>query len=113
MDRDAADVAGRLDELAVELSDQPAGELVVDLQQLPPAPIPEPGGPLGGGDDVGEQHCCQYATGLGAASGPGEELLDAIQGASGASQLRSTSDPGSSVSMSKKSPAATSSTGPS
>jgi hypothetical protein len=49
----------------VELFDQPAGELVVHPQQLPPAPVPEPGGPLGGADDVGEQHGGQHAARLG------------------------------------------------
>jgi hypothetical protein len=50
MYRDATDiaVAGRLDELTAELFDQPAGELIVHLQQPPPAAIPHPGGPLGG-----------------------------------------------------------------
>jgi hypothetical protein len=40
-------ITGGLDQLPVELPDQPAGQLVVDLQQLPPAPVAEPGGPLG------------------------------------------------------------------
>jgi hypothetical protein len=64
----------------VELLDQPAGELVVHLQQLPPAPIPEPGGTPGGGDDVGEQHGRQHPAGLGGAPDPGEELVDGVKG---------------------------------
>jgi len=41
---------------AAELLDQPAGQLVVHVQQLPPAPVAQLPSALGRADDVGEQH---------------------------------------------------------
>jgi hypothetical protein len=73
-------VAGGLDELTTELLDQPAGKVVVDLQQLAPAPVPEAGGPLGGAGDIGEQHGRQHPPGPGGSVDAGEELLDVVQG---------------------------------
>lgn len=49
-------VAGRLDQLAAELLDQPPSQVIVDVQQLTPTAIPKPAGLLGRRNDVGEQH---------------------------------------------------------
>jgi hypothetical protein len=78
-------ITGRLHKPAAELLDQPAGQLVVHVQQLPPAPVPQPAGAFGGGDDVGEQHRGQHPIGLGSPTGTGQELLDQIQGELGLS----------------------------
>jgi hypothetical protein len=53
-------VAGGLDQPAAELLDHPAGQLVVDVEQLTPAPVAQLFGPLGRAHDVGEQHRSQH-----------------------------------------------------
>src|SRR5215218_3613679 len=58
-------VAGALDQPPPLLGDQPPGQLVVDVQQLPPAAVAELAGPLGRGHDVGEQHRGQQPPGVG------------------------------------------------
>ena len=73
-------VAGRLDQPAAELLNQAAGQLVVHVQQLAPAPVPQPAGAFGGGDDVGKQHGGQHPIGLDGPVDAGQELLDQVQG---------------------------------
>ena len=72
-------IAGRLDQLAAELLDHPPGHLVVHVEQLAPAPVAEPSGPLGGADDVGEQHGGQHPAGFGSPADASEELLDLVK----------------------------------
>jgi hypothetical protein len=47
-------ITGGLDQLALELLDHPAGQLIVHVQQLPPTLVSELTSPLGRVDDVGE-----------------------------------------------------------
>jgi hypothetical protein len=71
-------VAGGLDEMAAELLDQPAGQLVVHVQQLSPAPVAELPGSAGGTDDVGEQHRRQHPGWVGYGADAGQEPLDVV-----------------------------------
>ena len=57
-------VAGRLDQAATGLLDQPAGQLIMHIQQLRPAAIAKPPGLLGRAYDVGKQHGRQDPRGV-------------------------------------------------
>jgi hypothetical protein len=85
-------ITGGLDQPAAELLDQPAGQLVMDVQQLPPAPVAQCSGPLGRADDIGEQHRRQHAGRFGDPADAGQELLDMVQG-----ELRHLPDSGPST----------------
>src|SRR5829696_1979284 len=73
-------VAGRLDHPPAPLLDQAAADVVVDLEQVPPAAVAELAGPLGRGHDVGEQDRGQHPGRRGGLADPGQELLDGVQG---------------------------------
>ncbi len=49
------------------------------VEQVPPAPVAQLGGPLGRADDVGEQHRGQHTGRFDAAASPDQELLDHSQ----------------------------------
>jgi hypothetical protein len=92
-------IARRLDQAATCLLDQPAGQLIMHIQQLAPAAITQLAGLLGRAHDVGEQHRRQDPGGVLAMAGPGEELLDVTQGELGVSQTIVSSIPGNSTSF--------------
>ena len=71
-------VAHRLDLAAPVALELGAHELVVARKQLTPARVAERRGALGGGDDVGEHHSCEYAIGNRRLTSAGQELLDLL-----------------------------------
>ena len=56
-------VAGDPDLLAAEPLQMVSDERVMLVEECCPAPVAELGGPLGGADDVGEEHGCENAMG--------------------------------------------------
>ncbi len=51
----------------------------MDVQQLPPAPVSYPAGPLGRADDVGEQDGGQHPVRRGGPTDPSQKLLDVVE----------------------------------
>jgi len=65
--------------MASEAFELGAHTLVVAVEDVSPASVPELGGPVGGIDEVSEQHCGQDPLGAGPAPGAGDELLDLVE----------------------------------
>src|SRR5207247_8916763 len=72
-------VAHRLDLPPSVAVDLVAHELVVAVEQLPPATIAHPGRALCRPDDVGEQHGRQHSFRRRGGADAGEELLDLVE----------------------------------
>jgi hypothetical protein len=90
--------AGGLDQPPAPLLDQPAGQLVVHVQQLAPAPVTYPLGLPGRVHDIGEQHRGQHPGELDTRVGPDQEFLDHLQDQLRLAQTIGRS-PGSSTSL--------------
>src|SRR5579863_571036 len=56
-----------------------AHALVVAIKEIPPPSVPEPRGPFGGADDVGEQHRGEDSLCSGSAPDAGDALLDLVE----------------------------------
>ena len=72
-------VARGVDLAAPEAAELAADEVVVSLEEVAPAAIPEGGGLLRGADDVGEEDGGEHPVGLGAVPDAGQELLDLVE----------------------------------
>src|SRR5581483_8043003 len=72
-------IAGGIDLPTAETLELLSHRLVMALEQVAPVSVAEPGGPVGGTDDVGEQDGGQDPFGAGATPDAGDELLDLVE----------------------------------
>src|SRR5262249_30431883 len=72
-------VAGRVHEMAAVSRQLVADPRVVLVEQLPPAPVAQLGGPLGGAYDIGEENGGEDTVRFGSGPGAGQELLDLVE----------------------------------